>query len=290
MYLSSSKHACIKLCRQILNKDNTYLVTIDDFYQVKNILQNFINSGMSPNEINNLLNLRYAHFGSFLKSSFSITLKTKKEATINYNKKIGRLITDEKVVYYKQCQFNFDPYRYDFIPGYSLLTEHGIYHPINNPNGACRDHILSKAFGWSNQIDPIIISHPANCQFLLNKDNIKKNSDSWISLADLQERISQWDSQQLSELNFKKIPTEKSVEHRTKLSEANKKVWEKRKAGLLSNNTAGGRKPAIPYEILITTVEQLGFDEAARKFSVSKNIIKDRFRRATRSKRINKNS
>lgn len=285
MYLSTSKHACIKLCRQILNKDNTYLVTIDDFHQVKTILQNFVDSGMSPKEIKEHLHLKYSDFGMFMKTSFGIKLKSSKDGVINYNKKIGKLITDEKVVYYKQCQFNFDPYRYDFIPGYPLLMDYGIYHPINNPNGVCRDHMLSKAFGWSNQIDPIIISHPANCQFLLNNDNIKKNSDSWISFEDLQERISQWDSRRLSELNFKKIATEKSIEHRKKLSEANKKVFEKRRVGLLPKNA--GRKPAIPYEILITTVEQLGFDEAARKFSVSKSIIKDRFRRAMHSARKN---
>lgn len=233
IYVPLNKHACIKFCRSFLKKEDDYLITFEDYYEVKNSLQNLIDSGMSPNDIKNKFNLTYTDFGMFLKKSFGVVLRDTKSAVINYYRNVGKLITEDKKLYYKQCKFNFDPFRYDFIPGFNLLKEFGVYHPINNPNGVCRDHMLSKAFGFTNQVDPKIISHPANCQYLLNIDNIKKNSSSSISLEDLIERIDKWDSQQLSELNFKIIVTEKSVEHRNKLSIANKKVWEKRKSGLL---------------------------------------------------------
>ena len=46
--------------------------------------------------------------------------------------------------------------------------------------------------GFLNKIDPKIISHPANCQLLLHKDNIKKYINSSITLNELYQRIIKW--------------------------------------------------------------------------------------------------
>ena len=101
--------------------------------------------------------------------------------------------TDEKEIYYSKCSFkSWDKSIWIKLPGYSLIAEIGIYHPITNPNGAVRDHIVSKYFGWKNSVDPEIISHPANCRIISNMENIKKGKRSDLSLNTLLESIKKW--------------------------------------------------------------------------------------------------
>ncbi len=63
---------------------------------------------------------------------------------------------------------------------------------LENKTGVVRDHILSRKDGWVNGIEPQIISHPANCQFLTLSDNSKKGDRSWITYEQLLERINVW--------------------------------------------------------------------------------------------------
>jgi hypothetical protein len=103
--------------------------------------------------------------------------------------KAGRLKTDAKEIYKDECTFKFRPYQHTNLPGYDLLLEHGIYHYKNNPGGVVRDHIVSREYGWQNNIPASIISHPANCQFISNQDNIVKNSRCGMTHEDLLNRI-----------------------------------------------------------------------------------------------------
>ena len=107
-----------------------------------------------------------------------------------------RRITDEerlkKVIYYEQCDFNLAGIIQN-IEGYSLLQEYGMYHKHNNVCGVVRDHIISKNYGFKNNIDPKIISHPANCRFITHKDNAKKSSLCDMTLDELIAKIEKWD-------------------------------------------------------------------------------------------------
>lgn len=89
------------------------------------------------------------------------------------------------------------------------MLEYGIYNKYKNPNGVCRDHIFSIHNGWILEIPHDIISHPANCQFLSNSENSKKNTSSWVTLEELKERISKWD-QNVQMLQISPKPTPKS--------------------------------------------------------------------------------
>ena len=105
----------------------------------------------------------------------------------------GKLRTDEKDIYYSKCAFkSWDKSIWSKIPGYSLISEIGMFNPVTNPTGAVRDHIVSKYYGWKNSVDPEIISHPANCQIISNLDNIKKGARSDLFLKDLLESINNW--------------------------------------------------------------------------------------------------
>lgn len=107
----------------------------------------------------------------------------------------GLAKTNEKEIYQDKCSFKFNIYQYPTIPGFPLLLTYGVYNHHNNKNGIVRDHIMSKEYGWRNNISPHIISHPANCQFITNLDNIKKGTASCISYQELEERIKLWDAQ-----------------------------------------------------------------------------------------------
>lgn len=107
-----------------------------------------------------------------------------------------RRITDQerlnRVIYTEQSQFNLAGI-IEKIEGFELLTKFGMYNRINNKSGVVRDHIVSVHYGYTNNIDPKIISHPANCRFILHSDNAKKSMKCAITIDELKERIDKWD-------------------------------------------------------------------------------------------------
>jgi hypothetical protein len=128
---------------------------------------------------------------------------------------------DGRNVYLRKCQFKFNPYALPSIPGYNLLLATGINHPITNPSGVTIDHMLSVEYGWRNGVDPLIISHPANCQYMSVQDNSRKNTTSSISLLDLIHRI---ESNNLEEVTNTTIRLPKSEATKKKISDANKRL------------------------------------------------------------------
>lgn len=78
----------------------------------------------------------------------------------------------------------------------ALLNQYGVFNTRNNKNttGCVRDHLLSRRYGFDNNIDPDIISHPANCEIVLNTENIRRahTNDNLITLEELLERIENW--------------------------------------------------------------------------------------------------
>ena len=81
--------------------------------------------------------------------------------------------------------------------GLDLIREFGWYKAKNNgdnPFGVSRDHMVSIKYGFDNEIDPKIISHPANCELILQRDNSRKNSKNSLTLEELIIRIDNWNS------------------------------------------------------------------------------------------------
>jgi len=94
--------------------------------------------------------------------------------------------------YRRQCRFRDFDLR--IIEGCQLVKKHGWYDPFANPNGCVMDHMLSVSQGFRDGISPKLLSHPANCQIMLQRDNCSKNSKSSITLDELETRISSWES------------------------------------------------------------------------------------------------
>ncbi len=196
----TNKHAIIKVTAQYLGKDKSE-ITYQDVDQFKNYINDALhNHNQSPTQIKNELGIEYSDFGTFIRVCLGIPTKNSKAAVNNFMQQSGKAITDELLVYRKACAFTFDVYKLPKIQGYELLKTHK-FQQLNNGNSIHRDHMVSVAYGFANNIDPKVISHPANCHIMLADDNVKKNSACSITLEQLEERISIWDSGLLADID-----------------------------------------------------------------------------------------
>ena len=97
--------------------------------------------------------------------------------------------------YRKQCQFLFNVYDYPDWFNLTLIDEHGWYaakNRGNNQKGVQRDHRLSIADGFKNNIEPRIISHPANCELKHDFANQRKRAKSSVDIHTLLNDIERW--------------------------------------------------------------------------------------------------
>jgi hypothetical protein len=98
--------------------------------------------------------------------------------------------------YRLDCNFNFNLADYPEEFDFNLIEQYGWYSPSNKKNnlgGVSRDHILSVKDGFESNINPKVISHPANCQLLIHSKNISKHRKSSITLEELMIRIEKFD-------------------------------------------------------------------------------------------------
>lgn len=201
---------------------------------------------MSPQQLVKYFKWTYKQdFASFMKR-FGIKRRTLSDSLLCYAKSVGREITDEKKLFWKSCQFKLTKKEMTNIPGFDLFIKHKPYHPVKNPGGVCKDHILSIMDAWTNRYDPDHISHPANCQFLLNKDNIKKGSSSGITYDELLVRIESWNKNIIPVLTEKSISISKSPEHIEKIRRSINKRYQDIRDGIIVVSKypkCGGRKP-----------------------------------------------
>lgn len=114
-------------------------------------------------------------------------------------RKFHPTIISDRSDYRRLCQFNFSISQFPREFDYSLVEEYGWYSTpgsrkgVTNLNGISRDHIISVDYGWKNNIDPKIISHPANCQLMRHSENNKKKMACGITVEDLLLKIAEWD-------------------------------------------------------------------------------------------------
>jgi hypothetical protein len=237
-----------KLASLYLNK-NSDDITYTDIELLKNYLNIELHTNnLSPAQIANKLGHATPHIHHII---YGIGLKTKdvKTAVNNTKRQLGLIRTDEKYTYYKECEFNLTRVEMEKIPGFSLLIEHGIFHPVQNPNGAVKDHILSRAEAYQYGYDPAHIRHPANCRFITNMENLKKSSSSDITYEELLERIRDWENNIVPTLSTIRRPVQKTPEHIEKIRQSTIAYYEKVKSGEIistrKNSIRIGRKPTF---------------------------------------------
>ena len=111
-----------------------------------------------------------------------------------------RHLMTEYCKYKQDSKFNFNLSDFPIEFEFSLIEKYGWYKPKNRGNnlgGISRDHIYSVNEGFKNNIDPKIISHPANCRLMIHSDNISKNKKSDITIDELLKKIEDWDKKYL---------------------------------------------------------------------------------------------
>lgn len=131
----------------------------------------------------------------------SISCSKQYRDAIGFNLKIQNASELEReklrlIKYRRDCQFKFGIKNYPDEFDFKLIEEHGWYSAKNRGNnmgGVSRDHMYSVKQGFLNNIDPKIISHPANCRLVLQSDNASKKDACSITLEELLQRIKEWD-------------------------------------------------------------------------------------------------
>lgn len=98
--------------------------------------------------------------------------------------------------YRNECAFKFNVYDYPQEFDLALVEQYGFYSASNkgnNLNGISRDHKISVRYGFDNAIEPKLISHPANCQLMIQSENSAKKTKCSISIDELKDLIKKWD-------------------------------------------------------------------------------------------------
>jgi len=116
------------------------------------------------------------------------------ETTIGHFQSKFCIFCSNSMAYRESCKFTFNIKQYPEEFNLSLLTKFGMFNPKTNRHGVSRDHMLSVNYGKTNRVDPKIMSHPANCQLMLQSENKAKQHHSSITLNELLQRIKEWDA------------------------------------------------------------------------------------------------
>ena len=105
--------------------------------------------------------------------------------------------TNNDYIRYKNlCEFKFDLKDYPDEFNFVLIEQYGWYSAKNNGdnlNGVSRDHKFSIKEGYKLKIDPYFISHPANCELMVQSQNSVKKTKCSISFKDLIDKVNDWD-------------------------------------------------------------------------------------------------
>ena len=118
-----------------------------------------------------------------VKKFIDFLIETAKEEQKLYLNSLYEINSIEKYRYL--ARFNItDPIIFNNIKGITNYNKHGFYSK-NNINGVVKDHKVSIKYGFDNKIDPLIIGHPANCEFLFYYQNSIKSSNNSISFERL---------------------------------------------------------------------------------------------------------
>ena len=195
-YIRACDKSTINLCKNVLQKETS--ITYNDVQQVKEIIHKHIfEDNIPPQDISIMYNYsgKPETFSAFLRNCLHMKIKSLSEAVTTYNERVG--IYDnktEKELYYMKCAFNFSSNLYQYVLGNELLKEHKWYSPTENKEGISRDHRVSIIYGWNNNINSNLISHPANCEFMLQDSNASKKEKCSITVKELKEQIKEWDA------------------------------------------------------------------------------------------------
>lgn len=119
---------------------------------------------------------------------FVYHLRKKKYCSDKCRKNFSQKHLSEKQKYKSLAHFKFALNQYPNEFDFSLIEKYGWYKAKNrgdNLNGVSRDHKYSIDEGFRNNVDPLLLAHPANCRLIRHNDNVSKGGKSLITLEQL---------------------------------------------------------------------------------------------------------
>lgn len=192
----SRKIFCSKSCSAIYNNKNRKGEKRHISEEGKKNIRNARNNRLGITEI---INSYYSnpktckHCNSVLEFKFRKRVFCNIKCKNTYNQKN----MSEYQIYHSKCKFDFNLKTYKDEFDFSIVKKYGWYSPTNknnNLNGISRDHIISISFGFENNIDPKLISHPANCKLMQQKMNSSKHKKCDLNINDLVIKINNWNN------------------------------------------------------------------------------------------------
>jgi hypothetical protein len=208
LFKPNKKYYCSLSCA------NSHIVSDETKEKIRNGIINYINNngsfGFLPKDINSFL-CREKRICKKCGKEFiprkkkqnccSAECQNKYRQIVNYTKKFNcseNEIEKYKIlfsIYKKQCKFTFSVSKYNDEFNFSLIKENGWYSASNHGNnlsGVSRDHRFSINEGFKQKIDPYFLSHPANCELILQKDNSSKHDKCSLTKEELYEKVKEW--------------------------------------------------------------------------------------------------
>ena len=70
-----------------------------------------------------------------------------------------------------------------------MIKKYGIFNAFKNTKGVVRDHKYSRWSGYNENVNPILLRHPVNCEWIKHSENVSKRGKNTISLENLIDRI-----------------------------------------------------------------------------------------------------
>lgn len=58
-----------------------------------------------------------------------------------------------------------------------FTSDHHLFHTLTI-DGLVRDHIYSRYQGFIDGLDPLIVAHPVNCQYITKEENVSKGNNA----------------------------------------------------------------------------------------------------------------
>lgn len=194
IYVSTHNYKTIKLCRYYLNKPfEKGSITLEEANQIRVECNKLLRNGVTARELcSKHFNTSYDD-RNILRDTLGIEFLSVKDAAIQFYKKQGKYDNiSAKEKYYKECRFTFPKELIPYLKGSSKFPNYASEKYSPYKNSITRDHRVSRLYGFEHGIDPYLISHPANCELMLNNDNITKSDKCSISVSQLIDEVEYW--------------------------------------------------------------------------------------------------
>lgn len=182
----------IKTCRNALNKQliNGSITFEDQNLVVKQCEHLLYTDNWSSSKVCSEY-LKLDKYSIHTLQSIGVTTRNLSKAVSLYCTQIKhKKLKSNYEQYKKQCQFNFSKKMYQLLIEVEKIKDYNWYNAKNqNHDYLSRDHMISISYGYYHNIDPYLISHPANCRLISQRENESKNDNCSITVLELIERV-----------------------------------------------------------------------------------------------------